>query len=537
MYECPGCGGGLVFDIPSQMLSCSYCGTKADPYSVIKESDALEDDSFDVTVFSCPQCGGEIYSADDTAAGFCSFCGASTILDSRISRERKPRYIIPFKKTKEDCKKSYLKMMRYAPYAPRELKDPQHIDSFRGIYMPYWSYNISQIGHFSFAGKDEHRKGDYVYTDHYTLEGDLNARYEGISYDASSSFSDTISAAIAPYDISAQEDFTPSFLSGFYADTSDLDASLYEQDASNLAASESFKKICNERTYSRYGIDSDKNTKNLSAKLNNYCESTDNVMFPVWFLSYRKDDRVAYATVNGQTGKVVADLPIDQRKFLIGTLILAIPLFLLFNMLFTFRPTVSLIISAVVAIVTSFIYERQLTYINQKESGELDKGLMNNPLKKLTKSGKPRKSKKTRKPGKKAASAFKNAFLRVGITYVIIALFIGIFRSSDMVPFIILWAIMLLIAGLFSYMAYPEYKALNKGKKKLIPGFLGTFLAVFAGAVIYILHPVSDLYYYAGTIFSLAAICYTLLDLIGYYNILATRPLPQFERTGGDDRA
>ena len=52
-------------------------------------------------------------------------------------------------------------------------------------------------------------------------------------------------------------------------------------------------------------------------------------MFPVWFLSYRKKDRVAYATVNGQTGLVVADIPIDPKRYLLGSLLLAIPIFAL----------------------------------------------------------------------------------------------------------------------------------------------------------------------------------------------------------------
>ena len=58
-------------------------------------------------------------------------------------------------------------------------------------------------------------------------------------------------------------------------------------------------------------------------------------MFPVWFMSYRNGDRVAYATVNGQTGKAVADLPVDIRKFIGGSLLLAVPVFILLNLFLT----------------------------------------------------------------------------------------------------------------------------------------------------------------------------------------------------------
>ena len=91
--------------------------------------------------------------------------------------------------------------MKKAWFAPKELKDPAYIDSFRGIYMPYWAFYITQKGDLSLPGKKSYRKGDYIYTDHYSLTGNLNAYYKGLSYDASSSFADNISEALAPYDV------------------------------------------------------------------------------------------------------------------------------------------------------------------------------------------------------------------------------------------------------------------------------------------------------------------------------------------------
>ena len=104
MFQCKNCGAGLKFDIPSQKLSCEYCNSQEDPYAFEnKTKDAVEERNYEVTIFTCPQCGGEILSTDNAIAGFCSFCGASTVLYSRISNERRPGYIIPFRQTKEAC--------------------------------------------------------------------------------------------------------------------------------------------------------------------------------------------------------------------------------------------------------------------------------------------------------------------------------------------------------------------------------------------------------------------------------------------------
>ena len=235
MYECPNCSGNLKFEIKSQKLACAYCGGSFDPYSITKDTDAIEnnfknDDFFDVTVFTCPQCGGELFSEDNEATSFCSFCGASTILSSRISREKRPDFIIPFKKTKEDCKKAYAQKMRKAFFVPKELRNPEYIDEFRGIYMPYWSYQLIQKGNVLLKGEKSYRRGDYVYTERYDLSGRLDSYYLGYSSDASTSFYDNISQALAPYDAKEMVHFTPAFLSGFYADTADVGPEVYVGD-------------------------------------------------------------------------------------------------------------------------------------------------------------------------------------------------------------------------------------------------------------------------------------------------------------------
>ena len=134
MYECPNCGSNLKFDIAAQQMLCSHCSTAVDPYSIQKEHDAEESNEYDVTVFRCTQCGAELLSEDTTAATFCSFCGSTAVLDSRIGKGRRPAHIIPFLKTKEDCKAAYASMMRRAVFAPKELKDQEYIEKFRGIY-------------------------------------------------------------------------------------------------------------------------------------------------------------------------------------------------------------------------------------------------------------------------------------------------------------------------------------------------------------------------------------------------------------------
>lgn len=452
MFTCPNCGGNLKFDISTQQLGCEHCQTQMDPYSFEdKEKDAIETQDFDVTIFTCPQCGGEILSTDTSAAEFCTFCGASTILYSRLSKEKRPDYIIPFQKTKEDCKKAYSSIMKKAIFSPDELKNPKYIDSFRGIYIPYWAFYMEQKGPFQLKGSKTRRRGDYIYTDHYALHGEIDAYYKGLSYDASSSFDDTLSAKIAPFDVKGMKAFTPAFLSGFYADTADVEAETYQRDAEALAYNTSIGSVYSQ--FSGISIQAPDSTMDLNTKT----KSVDRTMFPVWFMSYRNGDRVAYTTINGQTGKVVTDLPIDTKKYVKGSLLLALPLFILFNLFFTISPNILLILSAILAGISMAFLGYELGQIKKRDSGKGDRG-----------------------------------------------------RKDKQAP------------------VSEKYKT---------SGFGLSILAILIAIGILFLNPVSDIFYYAGVIFTLAAVFITIKDLIHYYNIMATRRLPQFDRTGGDDRA
>lgn len=373
MYECPNCGSNLKFDIAAQQMVCGYCGTTVDPYSLQKE-DAQEKGEYEATVYFCSQCGAELLSEDTTAATFCSFCGSTAVLESRIGKGRRPVHIIPFSKTKEDCKASYARMMRRAIFAPGELKNQAYIEKFRGIYMPYWVYGFEKKGKISFRGSTSRQKGDYLVTKHYEIVSEVDAAYSGISYDAAAAFSDELSGAIAPYHMEAGKPFTPSYLSGFYADAKDVDSGVYIQDACEMVTEEGFDRMVRNRTCSRYHVKKAENREALKSALRPACTSAELAMFPVWFLSYRNGDRVAYAVVNGQTGKAAADLPVDRKKYLAGSLLLAIPLFLLLNLRFTITPGVSLFLAAFLAFVCAAVSCAQMTRIRERELRENDKG-------------------------------------------------------------------------------------------------------------------------------------------------------------------
>ena len=538
MYNCPNCSGNLSFDIESQMLMCDYCKTKLDPYEYQKTQDAEERDDFGVTVFTCPQCGGEVMTTNVTAAGFCMYCGASTILDSRMSKEKRPKHIIPFTQTKKDCQKAYSHLVKRALFAPGEFRDPQFLDRFRGIYMPYWIYDLKLRGTLRLKGEHSYRRGDYKITDHYRLSGEVDASYEGLNYDASSSFDDTVASCIAPFKADTFKPFTPSMLCGFYADSPDVDSSVYSDSLQEMLYDDTIDRISGVPEFRDKGMQApgEKKLENIGLRMES--EKPECAFLPVWFLTYRKGDRVAYAVMNGSTGKITADLPVDEKKYVFGSLLLALPIFAVLALLFTITGHAALMCSSITALVSLALYMVGVSEISDKDSRANDIGY------RFTKdpSGNVFRHNGADNLGKTGSSGISGYWKLIPLVLALILIGLkpamAFLTDEGTITFYTIYGVismLLLIAviALIETMAETEM-----AKKGIFLHTLGSLIAVIISAVILVFNPVNDLWFYGGSILSALGVMLTLIGMIRKYNILATRPLPTFyDRKGGNDSA
>ncbi|MBP5252269.1 MAG: hypothetical protein J6Z21_00615, partial [Lachnospiraceae bacterium] len=385
MFVCPNCGANINFDPGKQLLHCDFCDTDLSPDSVIQKDDAVESTyteseadansetgfkEYTTTIYTCKECGGEILAYDNTVATFCSYCGASTVLSSRIGKERAPEYIIPFKITKEQSAELYKKAVKKALFAPAYMKEDTVIEKFRGIYMPYWIYDFKENRPASLRGQEDHRSGDYIIHTHYDINTNVDAEYNGLAYDASSQFNDNLSEAIAPFDFNTAVPFNTTYMSGFYADAADTDAKLYADQARMIVTADIYNNIARDPAVKKITLKTD-SMSNLAP------EKTESRLgyFPVWFLSCKNKDRITYAVINGQTGEVATDIPIDFKKYLISSLIVTIPLFALLYLVPVIKPTTLIVFALIFSIISMIIVCSQKNKIYVRTFNLDDKGL------------------------------------------------------------------------------------------------------------------------------------------------------------------
>lgn len=527
MYACKNCGRNVKFDIEKQCLYCEACSSTFDPYDIVKESDATSD-TYQTNVFTCPSCGGEIRTEENEATGVCIYCGGENILTSRISNEKKPEYIIPFQITKEKCNEIYANKLKKYIFAPSEIRKKMKADSFRGIYMPYWVYSIKQSGQITVKGKREYNDDGKSISETYSISGDIYTQYAGVSYDASSSFPDNMSQVIAPYDINEIKEFTPSFLSGFYADVSDTPGEVYCEEAQDIANENTKEKLI-DKVYP-VKLDLDENL-NLSTIFHTECEDQKSAMFPVWFMSFKHHNRMSYSVINGQTGDIYADIPISIRKYLLGVLIVFIPIFLVLN-LFTLTPSVLAFLTGVFSLITILIFNKESNLLYLSEHNLDDRGYCYH-------NGMPMPKHKKLK-SKKNKEDIQLAFFGVlaGVMYILIsagALIAGIiiFIAYGLYVTRLYGMICPIIAIVFFIVGQVKYFKLSK---KIMPTIVSAAVSLSAG-LFFMVNPVYNEIYYAVAIIGILSVIFNIVCIVRIYNRMSTRPMPQFNRNGGDDDA
>ncbi len=527
MYACPGCGSMMRFDIMTQQLKCEYCGSSVDPKSHPQAAADAKHESYDMTVYSCPQCGGEIMAGENEATGFCTYCGAVLELDGRLTEQLKPHKIIPFKVTKDECKKNYAAATKKVWCMPKALTDADKLEKFRGIYLPYWVYQAEQKGPVRISGS--RTSGNYEERCH--INFNLNANYDWLIYDASSSFADDLSEAILPFDKQKAEDFSTAYLSGFFADIADVNCDVYMEDAIDEANDLTTEGIPKQGS-GLSGMHIDKIDDPTTA-YHTELTAIKRAMAPVWFLTWRDRDRVAYAAVNGESGKVVADYPVDRKAFYLRSLIAAAAAFVVLLMIPTMQAVSLMTWAMIFACVTAVIYKNNIRALYEKDHRTADKGFQfaNHTLSKVH-------VKKERRSG--TIKAFFMSVVMVGMIFIVLNIFSGDFSETiafarNLFSMLTMFcALAAPIITIYSLVGSMKWGRDHKGLPVIID-ILPTVVSVFAGSWLIVKNPAADLPYMIVSIVIYLCIVFTLMRMIGKYNERCMRPIPEFHHRGGDE--
>ena len=369
-YQCPACTGPLHFVGESGRLECDYCGScfdiaEIEAFYAEKEAKAAEVaqkreeteaaqksaeaeeqqtaadgsdwdasglsedwgvDAVGMKAYCCPSCGAELLCDATTAATSCPYCGNPSVLPGQFSGILKPDFVLPFKLSKEDAIKALKKHYLKKPLLPSAFSKANHLEQIKGVYVPFWMYDGKASGSVRFHATTVHKytSGDYEITEtsHYDVRRAGSIAFEKIPVDASSKMPDDYMDSIEPYDYTELKPFSTAYLPGFLADKYDVSV----EDSRNRADRRCAGSLADalEKTVTGYA-----SCKETARSIQLKRGKVHYALLPVWILNTRWEGKDFLFAMNGQTGKLVGNLPVSTKRVIglfaaIATLFVAI---------------------------------------------------------------------------------------------------------------------------------------------------------------------------------------------------------------------
>ena len=339
-YQCPACTGPLHYSAKSGKLECDYCGSAydvaeiealyaqkaADAKAETAKADAADDGGWDTSglssdwgadadslrVYTCPSCGAELICDETTAATSCPYCGNPTVVPGQFSGALKPEFVLPFKMTKDDAVQALRAHYRGKPFLPRSFTAGNHIEQIQGVYVPFWLFDGGTEGAASYRASNTnvYEAGDYEITEtrHYHVVRAGSLAFEKIPVDASSKMPDDHMDSIEPFDYAQLRPFSTAYLPGYLADKYDVTID-DSRDRADTRCRETLAQALRD-TVTGYGACvTEREDIALRRGKVHYA------LLPVWMLSTKWRGQDFLFAMNGQTGKLVGDLPTDRGRF------------------------------------------------------------------------------------------------------------------------------------------------------------------------------------------------------------------------------
>lgn len=330
-FKCPCCDGAIEFDSGIQKMKCPYCDSEFEIETLQAYEDACtsqpqeemtwdndpgsqwqEAETAGLRIYGCAACGGEIVADETTGATACPFCGNPVVMTGQFAGDRKPDLVIPFRYDKKAAVAALESHYKGKILLPKVFKDQNHIREVKGLYVPVWLFDADADADLRYKATRIRSWSDsryrYTETSHFLVSRAGGIGFRHVPVDGSTKMDDTLMESIEPYDIAGAVDFQTAYLAGYLADRYDVDA-----DASVSRANQRIRQSTEEAfaaTVLGYSsvipMRSDISLHNSHARY---------ALYPVWLLNTDWNGQKFTFVMNGQTGKMAGDLPMDKGAF------------------------------------------------------------------------------------------------------------------------------------------------------------------------------------------------------------------------------
>ncbi|MBL8056821.1 MAG: hypothetical protein JNK29_08990 [Anaerolineales bacterium] len=336
-FTCPQCGGRLRFDPELVDLKCQACGF-VESVEEVPLADGAHPLDFTLPTlrghrwaegerrFTCGQCGAAALLPAGETSAVCPFCGSAALVAAAEETELvRPDGLIPMGLEAEAAAAAARQWLGRGFFAPDDLAQLVKHRQLRPAYVPMWVFEAALTAKWSAQvaegyGRTRqwvHRTGEYAlfFRDHVqpasrALPADLLRR-------------------LPAFDLQQLLAFKPEYLAEWPAALYDLSLADASLNAREAMVKEAAGQVRAKVLAGREVRDLQVSTDTFSGELYKL------VLLPLWVGAYTYRGRLFRLLINGQTGGVAGDKPLDNVKIaLVAFGVLLVAAFLLYLLYF-----------------------------------------------------------------------------------------------------------------------------------------------------------------------------------------------------------
>lgn len=289
---------------------------------VIEASVTQQDVERQTTSFTCQNCGATT-SFVATRSIRCPFCGTEYVLAHEATREApNPEAIIPFDVEEARVQEIYRNWLGDGFFRPRDIREKAADHKMRAVFLPIWECRAEAHSSWTaLAGYTRHRTEQYTetengqtvtktrqvpYTEWRPASGEHFGSYTRELISASKGLPQDWIQKLGDFEWSKIQDYDPRFLIG-----RESEESMYDRETALDQAERIVRE--KEREACRRMVPGD-TERNLAVSTRLTDLEGRLVFLPVWLASFTYNGKLYRCVVNGQTGKIGGEAPLDKLK-------------------------------------------------------------------------------------------------------------------------------------------------------------------------------------------------------------------------------
>ena len=333
-YSCNSCGAYLKYKPDTQHLNCEYCGAENEieisdheieelDYNLYLTGDAVKKVQVAEHFVKCESCTTTITLNTTISSAFCPYCSTPLIIGKAFQENViQPKSILPFKLDVNPAKEEFKKWINGLWFAPNNLNKLLNVDNFKGIYIPYWTYDTLTINRYT------GERGTYYYVSesYTTTEGGRSVtktrkvrktRWRSVSGTVRVSFNDLLVTAtrslsekhikdLEPWDMENLVPFDKSYLSGYITEKYQVNL----QEGFDVA-----KKMLDDDVRIVIGRNIGGDEQRINTLNTSYLNvKFKHILLPVYVSAYNYNDKLYQFFINARTGEVQGERPYSWIK-------------------------------------------------------------------------------------------------------------------------------------------------------------------------------------------------------------------------------